>query len=68
MVINRVAVPSRAIYDCPIVITFGAGDLELDYEYLSISPSGYYGLIDGNAIDGGDIKFEVDDIEIFRVN
>lgn len=68
MVINRVSVPSRAIYDCPIVITFGAGDLELDYEYLSISPSGYYGLIDGNALDGGDIKFEVDDIEIFRVN
>ncbi|PKY40384.1 hypothetical protein RhiirA4_453751 [Rhizophagus irregularis] len=68
MVINRVAVPSRAIYDCPIVITFGAGDLELDYEYLSISPSGYYGLIDGNSLDGGDIKFEVDDIEIFRVN
>jgi hypothetical protein len=71
MKISRVTVPSRAIYDCPGIITFGAGELELNYDNLSLSDSGYYenGLIDDYITDDEECtKYEVDDIEVFSVN
>ncbi|GBB98076.1 hypothetical protein RclHR1_03130017 [Rhizophagus clarus] len=71
MNISRVIVPSRAIYDCPGVISFGGGELELSYDNLSLSDSTYYedGFIDDYLIEGEECtKYEVDDIEVFSVS